>query len=113
MFVAGNLTDEDPYLVVVSCYNHQHSRRPFNRERIDQLTGLRSKLDEEEAAFKISFPRDDIAVSVDGCEIPAFMGLTTSASFTRVSYNEAMVIADSVLFEDEVNLAMFVALEAA
>jgi hypothetical protein len=85
---------------------------PLNTERIDQLTGLRGKLDEKEGTYKISFPRDDMAVSVDGWEIPAFMGLTTWASFTRATHGEAMVMGDTVLFEDEVNLAMFVALES-
>jgi len=54
----------------------------LNTERIDQLIGLKGKLDEKEGAYKISFPRDDIAVSVDGWEIPAFMGFTTWVSFT-------------------------------
>src|SRR6188472_1350842 len=84
----------------------------LNTERIDQLIGLKGKLDEKEGAYKINFPRDDIAVSVDGWEIPAFMGLTTWASFTRATHSEAMVMGDTVLFEDEVNLAMFVALES-
>jgi Domain of Unknown Function (DUF1259) len=84
----------------------------LNTERIDQLTGLKGKLNEREDAYKISFPRDDIAVSVDGWKIPAFMGLTTWASFTKATHSEAMVMGDTVLFEDEVNLAMFVALES-
>ena len=49
----------------------------LNTERIDQLTGLKGKLNDKEGAYKISFPRDDIAVSVDGWKIPAFMRLTT------------------------------------
>ena len=84
----------------------------LNTERIDQLTDLKGKLNEKEGAYKISFPRDDIAVAVDGWKIPAFMGLTTWASFTRATHSEAMVMGDTVLFEDEVNLAMFVALES-
>lgn len=80
--MTGNLTDEDQYLIVVSCCNYCTAGAPFNTERIDQLTGLRGKLDEKEGAYKISFPRDGIAVSVEGWEIPAFMGLTTWASFT-------------------------------
>jgi Domain of Unknown Function (DUF1259) len=84
----------------------------LNTERIDQLTGLKGKLSEKEGAYKISFPRDDIAVSVDGWKMPAFMGLTTWAAFTRASHSEAMMMGDTVLFEDEVNLAMFVALES-
>jgi len=40
------------------------------------------------------------------------MGLTTWASFTRATHNEAMVMGDTVLFEDEANLAIFIALES-
>jgi len=40
------------------------------------------------------------------------MGLTTRAFFTRAIHNEAMDMGDTVLFEDEVNLAMFVARES-
>ena len=60
----------------------------LNTERIDQLTGLTGKRDEKEDAYKIRFPHEDIAVSVDGWEI-AFMGLTTWASFTRATHSEA------------------------
>ena len=84
----------------------------LNTERIDQLTGLKGKLNEKEGAYKISFPREDIAVSVDGWKMAAFMGLSTWASFIKATHNEAMVMGDTVLFEDEVNLAMFVALES-
>src|SRR6059058_3465470 len=38
----------------------------INTARIDQLTGLKGKLNEKEGAYKISFTREDIAVSVDG-----------------------------------------------
>lgn len=84
----------------------------LNTERIDQLTGLKGKLNEKEGTYKISFPREDVPVSVDGWKIPTFMGLSTWAAFTKATHNEAMVMGDTVLFEDEVNLAMFVALES-
>src|SRR5512133_3123526 len=84
----------------------------LNTDRIEQLTGLKGKLDDKEGTFKVSFPRDDIAVSVDGWKMPAFMGLATWASFTKATHSEAMLMGDTVLFEDEVNLAMFVALES-
>ena len=57
----------------------------LNTERIDQLTGLKGKLNEKDGAYKISFPRDDIAVSVDGWKMPAFMGLVTWASFIKAT----------------------------
>ena len=80
--------------------------------QIDQLTGLKGKLNEKEGAYKISFTREDVTVFVDGWKIPAFMGLSTWAAFTKATHSEAMVMGDTVLLEDEVNLAMFVALES-
>jgi hypothetical protein len=43
--------------------------------------------------------------------MPPFMGLGTWAAFTQGSNTEAMVMGDTVLFEDEVNPVMSVALE--
>src|SRR3954454_3854578 len=79
--------------------------------RIDALTGLKGKLNEKEHAYKISFPRSDVSVSVDGWKMPPFMGLGTWASFSKGANAEAMVMGDTVLFEDEVNPVMSVALE--
>jgi hypothetical protein len=80
--------------------------------QIDQLTGLKGKFNEKGGAYKISFPREDITVLVDGWKIPAFMGLRTWAAFAKATHSEAMVMGDTVLLEDEVNLAMRVALES-
>jgi len=98
------------FLLVVTILNATGAT--LDSARIDQLTGLKGKLNEKEGAYKISFTREDIAVSVDGWKIPAFMGLSTWAAFTKATHSEAMVMGDTVLLEDEVNLAMFVALES-
>ena len=78
--------------------------------RIDQLTGLKGKFNEKEGVYKVTFPRDDVKVIVDGWAMPPFMGLGTWAAFTPTK-DGAMVMGDTVLFEDEVNAAMSVALE--
>ena len=78
--------------------------------KIDQITGLKGKLNEKEGAYKVTFPRDDIKVVVDGWTMPPFMGLGTWAAFTA-SKTGAMVMGDTVLFEDEVNPVMSVALD--
>ena len=78
--------------------------------KIDNLTGLKGKMNEKEGVYKITFPRDDVKVVVDGWTMPAFMGLGTWAAFTE-SKNGAMVMGDTVLFEDEVNPAMSAALD--
>jgi uncharacterized protein DUF1259 len=79
--------------------------------KIDHLTALKGKLNEKEGVYRISFPREDVKVAVDGWTMPPFMGLGTWAAFTQGSHTEAMVMGDTVLFEDEVNPAMSAALE--
>jgi Domain of Unknown Function (DUF1259) len=78
--------------------------------KIDQITGLKGKMNEEERVYKITFPRDDVKVVVDGWTMPPFMGLGTWAAFTPTK-DGAMVMGDTVLFEDEVNAAMSAALD--
>src|SRR5436190_2897662 len=78
--------------------------------RIDQLTGLKGKFNEKERVYKITFPRDDVKVVVDDWTMPPFMGLGTWAAFTSTK-DGAMVMGDTVLFEDEVNSAMSAALD--
>lgn len=79
--------------------------------KIDSLTGLKGKLNENEGVYRIAFPRTDVKVAVDGWTMPPFMGLGTWAAFTKGSHTEAMVMGDTVLFEDEVNAVMSVAFD--
>jgi hypothetical protein len=78
--------------------------------RIDELTGLKGKMNEKEGVYKVTLPRNDVKIVVDGWTIPPFMGLGTWAAFTSTQ-NGAMVMGDTVLFEDEVNAAMSAALD--
>ncbi|HEV3099937.1 MAG TPA: DUF1259 domain-containing protein [Candidatus Udaeobacter sp.] len=79
--------------------------------KIDNLTGLKGKMNEKEGVYKVTFPRNDVKVVVDGWTMPPFMGLGTWAAFTKGAHTEAMVMGDTVLFEDEVNSAMSAALD--
>ena len=79
--------------------------------KIDQITGLKGKLNEKEGVYKVTFPRADVLVSVDGWKMPPFMGLGTWASFTKAAHAQAMVMGDTVVLEDEVNPAMSAALD--
>jgi len=66
------------FLLVITILNATGAT--IDPAQIDQLTGLKGKLNEKEGAYKISFTReDDVAVFVDGWKIPAFMGLSTWA----------------------------------
>jgi Domain of Unknown Function (DUF1259) len=78
--------------------------------KIEQITGLKGKLNEKEGVYKVTFARNDVKVVVDGWTMPPFMGLGTWAAFTETS-NGAMVMGDTVLFEDEVNAAMTAAID--
>src|SRR6266513_4128704 len=78
--------------------------------KIDQITGLKGKFNEKEGVYKVTFPRNDVKVVVDGWPMPPFMGLGTWAAFKGES-DKAIVMGDTVLFEDEVNSAMSVALD--
>src|SRR5205085_6258059 len=82
----------------------------LNTARIDELTGLKGKMNEKEGVYKVTFPRGDVKVVVDGWSMPPFMGLGTWAAFTATK-DRAMVMGDTVLFEDEVNAAMSAALD--
>src|SRR3982074_2728419 len=79
--------------------------------KIDNLTGLKGKFNEKEGVYRVSFPRNDVKVAGDGWTRPPVMGLGTWAAFTQGTNTEAMVMGDTVLFEDEVNPAMSAAFE--
>jgi hypothetical protein len=76
--------------------------------KIDQLTGLKGKMNQAEGVYKVTFPRDDVKVMVAGWQMPPFMGLGTWAAFQGTN-DKAMMMGDTVLFEDEVNPVMSVA----
>jgi hypothetical protein len=85
---------------------------PIDPARVASLTG--GKPESMDTTVKVTFPRDDLPVEVDGWKKMApFMGLTSWAAFVPGSKPgvEAMVMGDLVLFEDEVNPAMSAALD--
>jgi hypothetical protein len=78
----------------------------LDTNRIEQITGLKGTWTPAEGVFKVTAPRNDIPVTVDGWKMPPFMGLTTWAAFIEGKKAEAMIAGDLVLFEDEVNPVM-------
>lgn len=79
--------------------------------KIEQITGMKGTYNQKENAFKVTMPRNDVQVSVDGWKMPPFMGLGPWAAFTP-HHSGAMVMGDMVLFQDEVNPAMSAALDS-
>lgn len=86
-------------------------RAELDTAKIEQITGIKGALNKTEGVFKVSVPRKDVPVSVEGWKMPPFMGLTSWAAFESGGKSETMVMGDIVLFEDEVNTVMSAALD--
>src|SRR6202030_449765 len=97
-------------LIAFLCANIDIASAALDTGRIDQITGLKGKLNEKEGVYKVTWPRNDVKVVVDGWTMPPFMGLGTWAAFTETQHG-AMVMGDTVLFEDEATAAMSAALD--
>ncbi len=89
-----------------------HAAGPaLDTSTIESITGLKGTYSEAEQVFKVSKPREDVKLAVDRWSFPPFMGVTSYAAFMPMGQG-AMVMGDTVLFEDEVNPAMSAALDA-
>src|SRR5437667_2875999 len=96
--------------IIFAAFVYASVAADLNTARIDELTGLKGKMNEKEGVYKVTFPRTDVKVAVEGWKMPAFMGLGTWAAFQGTN-DKAMVMGDTVLFEDEVNDALSAALD--
>ncbi len=86
--------------------------RAFDTQTIESVTRLKGTYNKEEGVFKVSLPRSDVKVVVDGVAMPPFMGFASYAAFARGRGSDLMVMGDTVLLQDEVNAVMSVALES-
>jgi hypothetical protein len=77
-------------LIAVAC-----ASAALDTKKIDELTGLKGKANEKENTYKVTFPRDDVKVVVDGWTMPPFMGLGTWAAFTPAK-DGAMVMGNEI-----------------
>jgi biopolymer transport protein ExbD len=83
----------------------------LNTARIEELTGLKGSLSEDEGVFKVSSPRDDLNVQAAGVSITPPLGLTSWAAFKKTGDQAmVMVMGDIVMTEDQVNSVMDAAL---
>ena len=80
--------------------------------RIEQIIGVKGTTISEENVFKVTKARSDVKVEVESWSMPPFMGLGSWAAFKTDSEGMTMVMGDTVLFEDEVNPVMSVALDS-
>ena len=84
-----------------------------NVSRIEEILNVKAEVFSEEGVVKASFPRTDAKVTIDNWPMKPFMGLASWTAFQKGVKEgiEVMVMGDLVLFEDEVNSVMSVALE--
>ena len=50
----------------MACANIDIGLAALDGAKIDQITGLKGKLNEKEKAYKVTWPRGDVQVTVDG-----------------------------------------------
>ncbi|MGZ5011465.1 MAG: DUF1259 domain-containing protein [Methylobacter sp.] len=78
--------------------------------KIEQLTGIKGKLDKAESVFKVSHPRTDLNATVAGVKMLPEMGVTSWVGF-QAAGDQVMAMGDIVLLEDQVNPVMSAALD--
>ena len=100
-------------LASMCCSSIAVAAEPFKLDsaKIEEAAGRKGTLNKDEGVFKVSYPRSDVKVTIDGTPMPPFMGLTSWAAFMAGTTSEAMVMGDMVLFQDEVNPVMSEALD--
>src|SRR5439155_26834078 len=89
--------------------NVPEKRTTLDQKTIETIVGVGGSLIED--VLKISVPRSDIKMSVDGFEIIPFMGLTSWMAFRKGPHGTT-VMGDIVLLEDEISPAISSAIEA-
>jgi Domain of Unknown Function (DUF1259) len=82
----------------------------LNAERIGTAAGAKATTTDD-GVVRIAWPRNDVPVKVDGMPLKPFAGLGSWAAFTKAPHG-AMVMGDTVVFEDEVTPAMDAAFAA-
>jgi hypothetical protein len=83
-----------------------------DKAAIDRAIGAKGVYTEAEDTYKVTFPRTDVKVTVEGRAMPPFLGFSSWAAFTPAAQGGTIVMGDMVLLEDEVNPAMSAALDA-
>jgi Domain of Unknown Function (DUF1259) len=83
----------------------QQSTTPAEWKSVERVMGKAGAMQAGDV-FKFSFPRSDLKVAVRGVEIKPALALGSWVAFKKMG-DEAMVMGDLVLTEDEVSLVMF------
>lgn len=77
---------------------------------IEKSIGKKGQFGKDNSVFKITVPRDDLNIVINGMKITPNMGLTSWVTFKKVD-DQTTVIGDLILLQDQVNPVMSVVLE--
>src|SRR5262245_27820388 len=88
-----------------------HAHAPgLDTARIMELTGAKGVYDAKEGVFKVSVPRSDLQVTIDGMILKPSMGVTSWAAFHRAG-TQVLVMGDMVLTQEQVHPVLRAALD--
>lgn len=89
---------------------HAAAQDGLDAQEIGQAAGVEATTSPD-GVVRIAWPRKDVPVTVDGMPLRPFAGLGSWAAFTKTAHG-AMVMGDTVVFQDEVSSAMDAAFAA-
>jgi hypothetical protein len=80
----------------------------LSAENVGQAIGVKAMMTPD-GVVRVGWPRKDVAIAVDGVALRPFAGLGSWAAFQKTEHG-AMLMGDTVVFQDEVNPAVDAAL---
>src|SRR5215510_6644787 len=92
-------------LVFFTCIAVAQTATPSNDWKVVEQALGRSGQQQPDGAYKFGLPRGDLKVTVDGVQVKPTLALGSWLAFSSAG-QEAMVMGDLVLIEDEVSPVM-------
>ena len=89
---------------IAHCLTADDTAAKLDPDKISEASGTKATT-RPDGVVRIAWPRTDVAVKVDGMPLKPFAGLGSWAAFTPAKHG-AMVMGDTVVFQDEVTPAM-------
>src|SRR6478672_7359396 len=93
--------------MLVCAPGRAQAQHELDEQRIAAAAGTKATI--KDGVVRIEWPRDDVAVRVDRLQLKPFAGLGSWAAFTAAPHG-AMMMGDTVVFQDEVTPALDAAL---
>lgn len=97
-------------LAVLACCGGRLPACDLAADKVAEIMGAKATTTSD-GVIRVGWPRKDVTVRVDGLSMRPFMGLGTWAAFQKTDHG-AMVMGDTVVFQDEVNPAIDAAFAA-